>query len=255
MQHCKKGVVEIVTIVTDSLACMYIIGNALQEPRRCLELPHLSLNQSDSHTKIIGGHASALRSGLNTTFVMVKSHIGVEGNEIANKLANVARDPAVCQLLIYDGNHAFEHRKWPCTMKSVLDADGVEQRTWRTAANLLSSIKHHVAGKFAKGLTPHGQCYSFWQAMMRGLLWNKNMAFRQKMPYCAGEGVATNANCPLCGSHDGMSHMLWSCTHPMMKALFIERHNIAARMILKLLTRSGLICLKAHMASVISWLT
>ena len=61
------------------------------------------------------------------------------------------------------------------------------------------------------------------------------MAFRQKMRYCAGEGVATDANCPLCGSHDGISHMLGSCTHPMMKAMFIERHNIAARMMLKLL--------------------
>ena len=29
--------------------------------------------------------------------------------------------------------------------------------------------------------------------------------------------------------------MLASCTHPMMKAMFIERHNTAARMILKLL--------------------
>ena len=31
------------------------------------------------------------------------------------------------------------------------------------------------------------------------------------------------------------SHMLGSCTHPMMKAVFIERHNAAARMILKLI--------------------
>ena len=33
----------------------------------------------------------------------------------------------------------------------------------------------------------------------------------------------------------------------MMKAIFIERHNIAARMVLKLL--------KVHMAIAISWLT
>ena len=213
--------------------------------------------------KILGVMLQRSEQGLKTSFIKVKSHTGVEGNEIADKLANVARDPAKCQLHIYDGNHAFEHRKWPCTMKSVLDADGVERRTWRTAANLHSSISHHVAGKFAKGLTPPGQYYSFWQAIKPvlhpssfafwhnsslpfwakvnllkarwGQLWNKNMAFRQNMQYCAGEGVATNANCPVCGSHDGMSHMLGSCTHPMMKAMFIERHNIAARMILKLL--------------------
>ena len=28
---------------------------------------------------------------------------------------------------VHGGNHAFEHRKWPCTMKPVLDADGVER--------------------------------------------------------------------------------------------------------------------------------
>ena len=67
--------------------------------------------------------------------------------KLLTSLQNVARDPAKCQLHIYDGKHAFEHRKWPCTMKSVLDADGVERRTWRTAANLHSSIIHHVAGK------------------------------------------------------------------------------------------------------------
>ena len=50
-----------------------------------------------------------------------------------------------------------------------------------------------------------------------------------------GHGIATNADCPLCGSNNGISHMLGSCTHPMMKAMFIERHNAAARMILKLI--------------------
>ena len=235
-----------------------MIGNALQEPRRCLESPHMILIQ-----KLSGIMLQRSEQGLKTNLIKVKSHIGIEGNEIADKLANVARDPAECQLHISDGSHAFEHYKWPCTLKSVQDADGVERRTWRTAANLHSSIRHHVAEKFAKGLTPPGQYYSFWQAVKPvlhpssfafwhnsslpfwakenllearwGQLWNKNMAYRQKMQYRAGEGVATNANCPLCGSHDRISHMLGSCTHPMMKAMFIERHNIAARMNLKLL--------------------
>ena len=237
---------------------MYIIGNALQEPRRCLESPHMILIQ-----KISGIMLQRSEQGLNTNLIKVKSHIGIEGNKIADKLANVARDPAECQLHISDGSHAFEHRKWLCTLKSVQDADGVERRTWRAAANLHSCIRNHVAKKFAKGLTPPGQYYSFWQAVKPvlhpssfafwhnsslpfwakvnllkarwGQLWNKNMAYRQKMRYRAGEGVATNANCPLCGSHDGISHVLGSCTHPMMKAMFIERHSIAARMVLKLL--------------------
>ena len=38
---------------------------------------------------------------------------------------------------------------------------------------------------------------------------------------------------------DGISYMLGSCTHPMMKAVFIERHKIAARMLLKLLLKGS----------------
>ena len=47
---------------------------------------------------------------------------------------------AECQLHISDVNHAFEHRKWPCTLKSGLYADGVERRTWRTICTHLSDI-------------------------------------------------------------------------------------------------------------------
>ena len=47
------------------------------------------------------------KQGLKTTMIKVKSHIGIEGNEIADKLANVARDPDECQLHISDGNWAF----------------------------------------------------------------------------------------------------------------------------------------------------
>ena len=107
----------------------------------------------ESHTENSKIMLQRSEQGLETKIIKVESHKGIEGNEIAGKLVDVARDPAECQLHI-SGSHAFEHRKWPCTLKSVLDADGVERRTWRTAANLRSSIRHHVAERFAKGLTP-----------------------------------------------------------------------------------------------------
>ena len=43
----------------------------------------------------------------------------------------------------------------------------------------------------------------------------------------------------LCGSRDGISHMLGSCTHSLMKAMFIGSHNFAARMVLKLLLQGS----------------
>ena len=40
-------------------------------------------------------------------------------------------------------------------------------------------------------------------------------------------------NCPLCGKADSIGHMLGECSKPIMKSMFIERHNKAARMALK----------------------
>ena len=69
---------------------------------------------------------------------------------------------------------------WPGTLLSVsstylmvtlhyevlcIYANGVERRKWRTAANLNAHIRHHVAEKYAEGLTPASQYYSFWQAI------------------------------------------------------------------------------------------
>ena len=53
------------------------------------------------------------------------------------------------------------------------------------------------------------------------------------MSYMPGQARAA---CPLCGEHDGIMHMLGICSHPMMKAMHIERHNVATRKILRLMS-------------------
>ena len=68
-----------------------------------------------------------------------------------------------------------------------------------------------------------------------GQLWNNNIALRQKVSYMPGQARATDAACPLCGDHDGITHMLGSCGHPMMKSMYIERHNAASIKILRLM--------------------
>ena len=94
----------------------------------------------------------------------------------------------------------------------------------------------------------HPSSFSFWRSngvpfrnkvnLLKarwGRLWNKNIARRQKMSYMPGQARATDAACPLCGEHDGITHMLGNCDHPMMKAMYIERHNAATRKILRLI--------------------
>ncbi len=53
------------------------------------------------------------------------------------------------------------------------------------------------------------------------------------MPYFIGGPIARNDLCPLCHRPDSTSHLLNGCLHPEMKAMQIERHNVAGRLILK----------------------
>ena len=71
-----------------------------------------------------------------------------------------------------------------------------------------------------------------------GQLWNQNIALRQKISYMPGQARATDAACPLCGEHDGITHMLGGCGHPMemmLKAMYVEKHNVATCKILRLM--------------------
>ena len=58
------------------------------------------------------------------------------------------------------------------------------------------------------------------------------------MSYMPGQARATDAACPLCGEHDGITHMLGNCSHPLMKAMYIERHNAATRKFLRLILKA-----------------
>ena len=246
------------TIATDSLASMFSINRALRRPASCTESPHQALLLQISQLML-----SRSQHGLRTNIIKVKAHVGIQGNEEADRLANIARDPTRCHMRIEAGNTAFGDRLWPSLLKSRKDPDGTEQLLWHTAANLHTSIRDHASAQHAKGLTDPGKYHSYWQPVIPelhpssfafwqnprlpfaakvnllkarwGQLWNKNIAYRQNMSYGKGQGKALDARCPLCKEADGISHMLGSCNHAMMKGMYIERHNLAARKILRLI--------------------
>ena len=229
-----------------------------------LRLPvYVYLTQAVLVTEIAKLILYRLQLNLRTTIIKVKSHIGIQGNEMADQLANAARQQDQCQLSISLGNHAFNNQTWPQIAKRSNNPQAGGQPAWHTASNLRSCLRTHVALTHAKGLTLPGQYHWFWNGvklelhpssflfwrnkgvpfrskvnLLRarwGQLWNKNIALRQRMSYMPGQSRATDAACPLCGDHDGITHMLGSCGHPMMKAMYIERHNAATRKILRLM--------------------
>ena len=55
------------------------------------------------------------------------------------------------------------------------------------------------------------------------------------MSYMLSQARATDAACPLYGEHDGITQMLGNCGYPMMEGMYIERHNVATRKILRLM--------------------
>jgi ribonuclease HI len=78
-------------IATDSQASMYMIHKHLYEPQKHAECKHKELLQA--MVTILLRRAKA---GNHTTFMKVKSHIGIQGNEVADRLAGEATDRSSC---------------------------------------------------------------------------------------------------------------------------------------------------------------
>ena len=138
------------TIPTDSKAAMQAIYKQIQNPLG---------NKSNTHEVLFKAIAASLlqraHQGLNTTIVKVKYthtyHIGIEGNEIVDRLANNARDPQACTISCSVSNLAHQAEHWPVlTTPSENDKD---QSVERAAGNLKQALKVHIASRHAKGLT------------------------------------------------------------------------------------------------------
>ena len=144
------------TIATDSLASMLSINRALWDDPCHNESPHAVLLTEIAKLIL---HRSQLN--LRTAMIKVKSHTGVQGNEMADQLANAAQQPDHCQLSISLGNHAFNNQMRPQILKRSSNPQAGGQPAWQTASNLHSCLQTHVASTHAKGLTTPGQYHSF----------------------------------------------------------------------------------------------
>ena len=95
-------------ICTDSLASMYMIDKHM----RCPSL-HKECKHEELLSLIVKELARKARDGVKVQLLKVKSHIGIEGNEKADKLAHEACRPRECSDSAREGVEIREDIYWP----------------------------------------------------------------------------------------------------------------------------------------------
>ena len=95
-------------ICTDSLTSMYMIDKHI----RCPSL-HKECKHEELLTLIVESLAEKARNGIQVQILKVKSHIGIEGNEKADRLANDACIPNRCNSTVSEGLEMRQDLYWP----------------------------------------------------------------------------------------------------------------------------------------------
>ncbi len=95
-------------ICTNSLSSMYMIDKNIRCP---------GLHKECKHEELLSCFVEALankaREGMNLKLLKVKSHVGIEGNQEADKLAHEACIPQRCNNTVAEGIEIRENIYWP----------------------------------------------------------------------------------------------------------------------------------------------
>ncbi len=103
VRHCRPGVKE--SIATDSKCSLQKIGMHLRSPSSTVDDCHRSLFEAIGHEIM-----QRAQAGDETVLLKLKSHIGIHGNEMADKLASEAADEcSMSRQFIYDLSNDYTH--------------------------------------------------------------------------------------------------------------------------------------------------
>ena len=262
LRECRPNSNE--CIATDSRCSMQKIAKHLRLPSATVDDCHRPLIE-----EIVRLIVQRARAGVQTTIVKVKSHIGINGNEMADTLANEAAE-AISTACDYDLSREFtepfQDKFWPKQVTQEPTTTGNVTQT-RYVKDLDNSLNEAVHDKHKLGMSNQTSIYyrawaglqpyrvkkcsdAFWNmstvtsSMKRnvlnyryGQLYNKKLAFMRKQAYLAGDGIARDRACPLCRHEDSGGHILGACLHKDMKEQYIARHDKAMRAVIQAFTK------------------
>ena len=256
LQECRPYEDE--CIATDSRCSMQKINKHLRAPAQTKDDCHRPLLQAI--TKLIVERA---KTGLTTKIMKVKSHKGIHGNEMADKLANEAAEECTKARqfdrdVLQEYCEPFKDKFWiqheiqvPTTtgtskkLESLRDLHNNLSQKVHAKYKLGSSNQDSIYFQLWKNLQPYRdqkhsdkfrtmRCFSI-DKLRWGKTWTKKAAFMQHRPYLPGQPIATNSKCPLpgCQGNDCAGHILLECMHADMKKQHIARHDAMMRMLIK----------------------
>ena len=242
-------------LYTDSACSISLINRIISAPWSLGECIHLDL---------LRNIAEALRSraekGQTTHVHKVRAHSGVKFNDMVDEKAKLAAtNPDNADATETSNNTPYDSRPWVAHMKADEDnasaqprltfvssltigsktllttalsggglAGGVYAQAWAATVSTLNP--HSISQIWTDNQITWGQAIYTLKARW-GQLFNQKLAFRY--------GLAPNPNCPRCGQPDSVGHMLGGCQEKSCKAITIERHNKAVRIITDTITKSS----------------
>jgi hypothetical protein len=258
---------EKIIILTDSQSSMHLINTMLHYPNKLKHHKHKFLIKTITNHLILGAETNRQQF----TFCKVRAHVGIKGNEMADKAATNPQQINNIQILTDNGNPLLypdspnikptwikipeqnnQQMQWrsPTSSEDIKQAIATTSRGNQTLTNKSKKIKDLLADDEELKI-------KFNTSLDTSILTNhkipqplKSLALKLRMRNLYTTQLAAQMSqsteeqvhrCSLCNSNkkETQGHILGGCTHQIMHAITMQKHGKAVGLILDSLETSN----------------